>query len=78
VVEERGDVALHRRHGVARARLLRTKDVEAAVLALRARRRVVHDGPDDGDFVPVVREARRLDIQQQQQHTARSAHLPPI
>jgi len=38
--------ALHRRHGVVRARLLRAKDVEAAVLALRARRRVLHNGPN--------------------------------
>ena len=36
-VEECGDVALPRRHGVARARLLRAKDVQAAVLALCAR-----------------------------------------
>jgi len=77
-VEERGDVVLYRRHGVARARLLRAKDVESAVLALRARRHVLHDGPDDSDFVPVAREAPRLDVQQQQQHMARSAHLLPI
>jgi len=41
-------------------------------------RRVIHDGPDDSDFVLVAREAHCLDVQQQQQHTVRSAHQPPI
>jgi len=77
-VEERGVVALHRRHGVVRVRLLRAKDVDAGVFALRARRRVVHDGPDDGDFVPAASEARRLDVHKQQQPAARCTHPLPI
>jgi len=76
--QSRASSELHQRHGVARARLLRAKDVEAAVLALRAHSCVVHDGPDEGDFVPAAREACHLDVHRQQQPVALCAHPPPI
>ena len=77
-VDQRGDVTLHRLHGVVRASLLRAKDVEAVFFAPCARRRVIHDGPDDGDFVPAAREARCLDVHKQDQPAARCTHPLPI
>jgi len=37
-----------------------------------------HNGPDDGDFVPAARKARRLDVLKQHQPAARCTHPLPI
>jgi len=65
-------------HCIMRARLLYAKDVEAGVLALRARCSVIHDGFNDGDFVPAAREACRLDVNKQQQPAALCTNPLPI